>query len=316
MSVFLSNLAFALSVTGPIILVLSLGVYLKLIKLINDSFIDISSKLVFNVTLPALLFIVVSEARFEETANLGLVVAGVLGTIITLVLMEVVATFAIKPPEERGVVVQGAFRSNMGIVGLAYTVNAYGDAGLAASPIYIALITILYNILSVITLNRSLHQHNSVMNAIKGIVTNPLIIGIMAALPFSYFSIEIPAVPMKAANYIAQITLPLALLCAGGSLSLAAMRSEPFNAAVATVGKVMISPLIVTTLAGLFGFRGLELGMVFLMASSPSAAAGYIMVRAMGGNSTLAANIIVLSTFGSIIFTSLGLTILRGYGLI
>jgi hypothetical protein len=51
------------------------------------------------------------------------------------------------------------------------------------------------------------------------------------------------------------------------------------------------------------------------MSSAPTAAASYVMVRAMGGNAVLAANIVVLTTLGSILTTSLGITVLRGMGL-
>ena len=45
-------------------------------------------------------------------------------------------------------------------------------------------------------------------------------------------------------------------------------------------------------------------------------AARYSMVRAMGGNATLAANIIALTTLGSLLTTSAGVWLLRGVGLI
>ena len=41
---FLQSLAFSFSITGPIFVVLALGVYLRRIGLINDNFIDVGSK--------------------------------------------------------------------------------------------------------------------------------------------------------------------------------------------------------------------------------------------------------------------------------
>ena len=64
------------------------------------------------------------------------------------------------------------------------------------------------------------------------------------------------------------------------------------------------------------GFRGIELGVIVLMASSPTAAASYMMTKAMGGNAPLAANIIVLTTLGSLITSSLTLFVLRNFALI
>ena len=68
-SEFLGILGFSLSVTGPIFVILGLGAWLRRIGTINDAFIEVGSRLVFNVTLPALLFISVSKTHLDATAN-------------------------------------------------------------------------------------------------------------------------------------------------------------------------------------------------------------------------------------------------------
>lgn len=176
MTDILDNLRFALVVTGPIMLVLTLGALLARWRIITDAFIDAGSKLVFNVTLPALLFITISRTDFAQTANINLILVGLFGTLGMFLLAEMLAGILVTPSADRGVVVQGSYRANMGIVGLAYAVNAYGDVGLAASSLYLGLVTILYNILAVLTLNRSLKRHRSIWEAVKGISRNPLII--------------------------------------------------------------------------------------------------------------------------------------------
>ena len=60
----------------------------------------------------------------------------------------------------------------------------------------------------------------------------------------------------------------------------------------------------------------MDLGILFLMSSTPTAAASYIMVKAMKGNETLAANIIVMSTVASLLTVSIGLAILKSFALI
>jgi malonate transporter and related proteins len=316
MSDFITNLYFALSVTGPIILFLLLGVALKHWHIITEEFIDVGSRLVFNVTLPALLFITISQTHFAQAANFMLVAIGLIGTMVLFWIIEIIAKYTVQPARDRGVVVQGGYRSNMGIIGLAYVVNAYGSEGLAQASLYLGLVTILFNILAVITLNRSINRELPWSQILKKIAGNPLIIGILSALPFAYFNIQIPGLFLDTGKYFAQMTLPLALLCTGGSLSLSVLRLESRNALIGTGCKILIAPLILTLTAGLAGFNGIQLGIVFLMSSAPTAAASYVMARAMGGNSSLAANIIVLTTIGSVIVTTLGITWLRLFGLV
>lgn len=311
---FLDTLSFAFSVTGPIFVILTLGIVLARIGILTDAFIVAGSRLVFNVTLPILLFLSISKTSLEESANLPLVGFGLVGTLGVFVLLEWLARSLVAPAEDRGVVVQGAFRSNMGIVGLAYCVNAYGEPGLTGASLYLGLVTILYNLLAVITLNRWLRQQGSVLQTCKDIAKNPLILGILLALPVAWAKLRLPGVLVKAGDSFAQMTLPLALLCTGGSLSLKALRYESRNAVLATIGKLLLVPGILTAGGWGVGLEGMDLGILFLMSSAPTAAASYIMVRAMGGNAALAANIIVLTTLGSLIATSVGVAWLRGLG--
>ncbi len=318
MTDFLTTLSFSFAVTGPIFVVVALGIWLRHIALINDAFVETGSKLVFNVALPALLFISISKTHISQSANLPLIVFGAMATVLAYLLLEWLASFTVSPPEDRGVVVQGAFRSNMGIIGLAYCTNVYGEAGLVAASLYLGLITILFNILAVITLSRSLHKDsgNKVMRILRGIARNPLIIGIVLALPVSWLELPIPPVLLKSGEYFAQMTLPLALLCTGASLSFHSMRHELANTLQATMGKLVLIPLLFATGAISFGFQGMDLGIILLMSFAPTAAASYIMVRAMAGNSALAANIVAMTTVGSLLTTSLGITLLKSAGMI
>jgi predicted permease len=311
---FLSTLDFAFSVTGPIFVVLLLGIALARVGLITDAFVDAGTKLVFNVTLPSLLFISISKTDIGRSANFALIGYGLLATLALYALLEVLARQGVEPRPDRGVVVQGAFRSNMAIIGLAYCVNAYGEAGLAAASIYMGPITILLNILSVVTLSGSLDKHDSWRGTALAVARNPLIIAILLGLLAAWASLRLPAVLHKTGEYFAQMTLPLALLCTGASLRLTAPRHESRNVLYAGLGKLVLVPVAMTAGAWAFDFRGMDLGILFLLSAAPTAAASYVMVRAMGGNAGLAANIIVFTTLGSILATSLGIMFLRGQG--
>ena len=312
---FLDTLEFSLSITGPIFVILGLGAWLRRIGLLNDAFIEVGSRLVFNVTLPALLFISVSKTRLDATANFALIGFGAAATLLVWGASGLTARLAVRAARDRGVVVQGIFRSNMAIIGLAYCVNAYGEPGLAAASLYVGLVTILYNVLSVVSLSASLQSSHGVGRIIRSVALNPLIIGILLALPVSISGLRLPAVLLQAGEYFAQMTLPLALLCTGAALDFRSLRHDPRDAVLAASGKLVVVPLLFVLAGTALGFRGMELGILLLMSSAPSAAAGYVMVRAMGGNAALAANIVALTTVGSLFSTSGGIVILRSMGL-
>lgn len=315
MTEFLEILVFSFSITGPIFVILALGIALERAGIITDAFIESGTRLVFNIALPALLFISISKTRLGVDTDLSLIVFGLVATLVAYLLLEWYAARKISPESDRGVVVQGGFRSNMGIIGLAYCVNAYGEAGLLVSSLYLGLVTILFNILSVITLSRSLHKRQGVWRIVRGIATNPLIIAIGLALPVSWFDISLPALLLQSGQYFADLTLPLALLCTGASLNFRTLRGEMGNTLTATGCKLLVIPVLFTLVGALLGFRGIDLGVLMLMSSAPTATASYVMVRAMGGNATLAANIVVLTTLGSLFTTSLGIMVLKSLGM-
>ncbi|MCJ8298512.1 MAG: AEC family transporter [Pseudomonadales bacterium] len=310
MNDFISTILFSLSITGPIFIVLILGALLGRRRFIDQAFIETGSKLVFTVTLPALLFINISQASFTQSANFPLIATGLIATLITWLIIEVLAAKLIDSDQDRGVVVQGGFRSNMGIFGLAYCFNAYGNEGLVTASLYLAAVTILFNILSIITLNRSLNKKLGFRRTILGIAKNPLIIAITIALPFSYFNISLPDFTLRAGEYFANMTLPLALICIGASLDFKAIRHSLNAAILACTAKLLLAPAIAVALGIVWGFRDIELGVLLLMSCAPTAASSYVMVRALGGNAPLAANIIVITTLGSLLTTSVAIVLI------
>ena len=312
---FLAVVEFSISITAPIFLVLIVGVILERIGMINDNFVEVASKLVFNVTMPALIFISITQNSKDPGAHLPLLIYALIATVIGYLILEWIVSKTVPQKSDRGIVVQGAFRSNMAIIGLAYCLNAYGDDALAVASIYIGGVMVLYNVLAVITINRSMNAQKSVADSLKAIAKNPLIIAIVVSYAATQVNLTLPDVVTQAGNYFARMTLPLALLCAGASLRFNALKNDITPAMIATVGKLAFMPVLMTLGGYIWGFRGIELGILFLLSSSPSASAGYIMARAMNGNAVLAANIIVLTTIFSLLTTSLGVTLLKAFNL-
>ncbi len=313
----LEQFLFSVTITGPIFLMLLLGVVLKRINLINEPFIETASKLVFQVTLPALLFLSIVNADHNFKESLPFVLYGLAANVLFFILVSVSTRTLFKNGVDNGVIIQGGFRANTAIIGLAYIANAYGDSGVAVAALYVASTTVLYNILAVIALSPK-NESSSVKAyamIVKTITKNPLIISIMAAFACFALSVPIPEMMTSAGQYFANMTLPLALLCTGGSLNLKTLKDEQMSTWFASACKLVLSPLIITTGGYLFGFRGIELGVLFFMTAAPTAAASYVMARAMGGNPTLAANIIALTTVASLATYTVGIVFLSALNL-
>ena len=301
----------ALTITAPIFILISLGAWLCHIKFINDAFIHVSSKFIFNIGLPVILFTSTAAHDFKHLINLSNIAIITITTLLVYFLSSLSAGKFIKDNRDKGVFVQGAFRGNLIIVGLAFCANAYPEKGIAIATIPTAITIIMYNLLSIYTLNNSLHnQGASLKKNLVDIIKNPLIIGIMAGLLANLLSFSTPDIIIQSNQYIAQMTLPLALIAIGGSLNFLQIKQNIKTAFVASVWKIVISPVVLVILLFFIPIDPTAAGVLFLLTASPTATASLIMVQSMRGNSDLAAKIIILSTLLSLFTVTIGFAIL------
>jgi len=313
----MSDFLLILNYVSPIFLIVALGYFLKRIGLINDSFAKTSSKLVFTVALPALLFMQIINADLSAKVNYELVAFAYIGTFITFGLSRASASFFCSDPNEKAVFTQGAFRGNYAIIGLALLDSIFGKVALGKGSIVLAFTIPLYNALSVICLTMPLREKNNytVTKTVKEIFTNPLIVGILLAVPFSVFKIKLPVIILNTGTYLSSMTLPLALIGIGGILNLHDLKNVKVSAVYSSILKIIIFPLAGTYAGYLYGFRGPELGVVFILFGAPTAVASFIMAEAMGSDGKLAASILLITTLFSVITMTLGLYILKANNL-
>ena len=317
LSEFITLLGFAFGVTGPIFVLVFLGIFLKKIKIIDEEFSLAASKLVFMVAMPTMLFMTMINTDLRSALNASYLLYCFIGTLVLFILFSLITPLIVKERRDRGVFIQGAFRANLAIVGLAFCFNAYGNIGLAKASVLMSVITILYNLLSVYTLTTTLSNTKVKFSKILlNIAKNPLIIALVIGITFNLLAVPVPRVLTTAGDYVARMTLPLALICIGGAMSLGELKNSTSVSTIAVVAKLIIVPIAMVYPAYLLGFEVIDLGVLFLMVSAPTAAASYIMVQGMGGNGKLAANIVVISTLASLITVSFGLAALKQVGIV
>jgi predicted permease len=204
-----------LEATGPIFCLILLGILLKRLGVIDDRFVAASSRLVFNVCLPVLLFTTIVRIDLAVSFDPLLLGFGLLATAAGFLLSWLVVIFAVAQRADRGVVVQGSFRGNLGVIGIALCASAYGAPGLAVASLLMAVITILYNILSVIVLAFYRGEGGFTWRGVlKGILINPLIIAIVLALSVAALQITLPAVALSTNAYLGSMARALASVCA------------------------------------------------------------------------------------------------------
>jgi malonate transporter and related proteins len=313
----MSNLLFAANIVAPVFIIVFLGTFLRRRGIVSEHFNSLTSKVVFNVAMPALLFKELSNFPISEIINPLQMIFVITAVFIMFLLAWFISTLLCHNGQDQGAFIQGAFRGNFAIIGFAFVRNAYGEQALGGAAIILAIIMPIYNILSIIALTAPLRREKafSVWLLLKSIATNPLIIALAAALPFSIFRIPLNSIVSQSINYVAALTLPLALIGIGSSLSFKSIHENQKLSIAAVLFKIVIMPALCTTAAIFLGFRGEELGILYFMFAAPTAIASYIMAAAMGSNAKLAGDIVLVSTIASIFTISVGIYILKAAGL-
>ncbi len=309
MELYLEALGFTANIVVPIFFIVFLGYQLRRLNIIDAGFVNVSSKLVFTVTLPALVFMSIAQMDFHAVFNPSQLGYVILGTLFTYAIIWWLAARWIKDPADLGAFIQGSFRSNYGIIGLAVSFNLFGQSGLAQASLLLALVIPLYNLLAILCLTIPLRRSQSVslFSTILEVAKNPLIIAVILALPISYFGLHLPDVVSTTGRYFANLTLPLALLAIGGTLNMKSLRDSSKQAFWATSTKLILLPLLLTLGAWFVGFRGQELTIMMVLFACPTAAASFVMAKTMGANAELTANIILTTTLGSVFTLSLAI---------
>ncbi len=214
---------------------------------------------------------------------------------------------------------QGIYRGNFATLGLALSSSLYGAQGLAEAALLLAFIVPLYNILAVIALAVPLGREQKITPAriTKEIFLNPIMVAVIIAIPFAILSLEIPGVIKNTGSYLAELTIPLALLGIGGVLQLQKRDYSITTAISASLIKVIVIPIIgaitFLTLLTSVTLNHQTIGILFIVFACPTNSATFIMAQAMGANSQLASAIVVISTGLSGLTIGLGLYLLHTY---
>ena len=217
----MQNIIFTAQIVAPVFLIIALGYLLKRTSVITDKFVTVTSKFVFDVSLPALIFFNIVKIDLSKTFNFNEIIFIYLFIIGAFLTIWFAAKFFIKEGRDLGAFIHGSYRSNFAIVGFAVISSVFGVEALGKASLILAFILPLNNILAVIALTVPLNKEKSInfKSTLKKIITNPLIISVIAGMPFSYFKIPIHPVITKTGGYLASIALPLALVGIGADLN-------------------------------------------------------------------------------------------------
>lgn len=318
---------FAINATIPVFLVMVLGWHLMHIGMLNENFCSTGNKYVFKCALPASLFSSISAMDLYTDFNWQFCLFCALGTVVMFAGVWALSALFLPDKGMIGAFSQGCTRSSAAILGVAFAMNIYGDTGMV--PMMIAAAVPLFNVFAVLMLSFSPQLDDRgtllpppenggkmVRTAAFNVLTNPIILGILAGMPFALLRITLPTLVTKTVSMVGGTASPVALLVVGAGFSSGEALKKWKGAAVASFIKLFLLPALYLPAAALLGFRDSEMVAILIMVGSPTTVASYIMAKSMHADSVLSSNIVVLTTLLSSISLTMWLFLLRSFALI
>ena len=293
----------------PLFFIMLLGHLLHRKQFLTDDFVAMANKFVFNVALPVQLFRDLATMDVRASFDAKYVLFCAAATTSSILVIWALAKLFLKEKHIVGEFVQACYRSSAAILGAAFIQNIYGTSGM--SGLMILGSVPLYNIFAVIiltlespALDAKSGMGEKIKKSLKGIVTNPILLGIAAGFVWSLLRLPMPTMANKTLSSLAGMTSPLALLAIGAGFKGREALGYLKPTAVATVTKLVVLPAIFLPMAVHFGFTDQKLVALLVMLGSVTTPAGYVMAKQMGHEGTLTGSVCVTTT----VFSALTLT--------
>lgn len=316
-------LIFSANAVLPIIFLIVLGYCLKRIGLLTKPFLDAGNRLTFRVLLPVMLFLNVYGIGRLQSVNAAFIVYGIGAVLVIFAAAVAVCCAFTKDPAKRGALVQGVFRSNYAIIGIPLAASLFGDDGAAAAGFMSAFCVPVFNILGVVTLTVFAPQEDQhrvdVRKMLRGIVTNPLILGTVLGIAvlgireiFTALGIGFRLSDLKplysAAESVKSLCTPFALIVLGGRFE--------FSAVAGLRREIIFGTALRTVAVPVIGLTGAHFAVYVGVFATPVAVASAIMAKEMGSDEELAGQLVIWTSLVSTVTIFLYVTVLRAAGLL
>lgn len=314
----MENLIFSLNATIPIFLMMLLGMLFRKQGWMDEVFAAKMNKFVFLVPLPVLLFEQLATVDFSEVWDIKFIIFCFVVTAISITISTLISLLW-KDRSIKGEFIQATYRSSAALLGIEFIQNIYGTAGMA--PLMIIGSVPLYNIMAVVVLSVFKPGNNSfdkalVKKTLKGIATNPIIIGIVAGFVWSALKLSMPSILHKTVSSIGATATPMGLMSMGATFELRKATSKMKPTIVAVFMKLVGFCAVFLPVAAVLGFRNEELIAILVMLGSATTVSSFVMARNMGHEGTLSSGVIMMTTLLSAFTLTMWLDVLRSFGLV
>ncbi len=262
-------------------------------------------KFVYYVLFPAMLFYSTNRAALDFSSTATMLVLAVMTTSFGVIL-SYSARWIFRPdPVDFASGLQTAFRFNS-YIALALASRIGGEQGLALMALIQGATIPLVNAISVWALSRT-SEGASVW---RELLRNPLVLATVFGTVTNLLGLRVPEVLAMVLGRLGSASTALGLMAVGAGLQLTGTFKGRVGIVTWWTGvKLLAMPAFAYLVGQYFPLTPLQMQILVLFASLPTASNAYILAVRMGGNGPLVALIISLMTLLAVLTTPLWLTL-------
>lgn len=271
----------------PVALIIAMG-YIgnKTLKLDQSTLSQIS----VYILAPALVADSFYRTTISNDVALKLLLAYILTTGIIYGSVVIISKFLKLSVDDNKSLLAIGLCPNNGNMGLSIIAFSLGDEALERAVIYMIFSSVvLFGMLP------GMLKGDSLITSLKLTWKLPLIWSMLLGITLHFTGIILPFNMGKSLEWLGISAIPIALIILGIQLSKTKFEFG-MTEFTATIGRLAIAPIIAYSIGKLVGLEGLDLQVLTLQTAMPTAVNAVIMIKEFGGNTTMVARTIIIST--------------------
>ncbi len=290
-------------------IIMAIGYIANKVSFITKEGNRLLSKLIVNITLPAMVLAsVMSIGEKMAGWDLLLLLAVAFASYAILGLLAFLTPRILRAPREKaGVYSFLAMFGNVGFVGFPIITAVYGKEAV----FYAALFNIPFNLL-IFSVGVAMLSAGEKFRLSRQVLLNPSLLASILALILYILPLKFPGPIVETVDLLGSITVPGAMLVVGASLGSVPVK-EVFNDArvyAVSLVKLLLCPVLIWLCFHQVIDNPLILGAAVITTAMPSATNAAMLTMEYGGDEALASKGIFIATILSIVTIPLVITLL------
>ncbi len=285
----------------PILAYMSLGYFLKKKGYMKGNAASEMNRLVFNVFLPISIFQSVYNTDIRSNFDLKIAVFVTVTSIAAYIILCALIPRFESDRTVIPVVIQAIHKANYNLLAIPI-VSSFITGDLGMTAVLIAVITPVVNTCSSLVFEKYTGKSSSGTQKLLKILKNPLVLSSLLGMAFNLLRVPLPKFIMSGVvKNLSSMATPVALLALGSTFDFSSLGKFRRQLVAISLGKLIIMPAVIVTLAVLCGIRGADLLAIVVFSGSPAAVNTYSTAVSMGGNEELAGQAVVLTSSLSVV---------------